>query len=158
VLKLGIAAPALTSLASAATFAPPLPDELALELAPTPALVEAAGLAAAGLLELELDEQAASSSAAPTAVIPNATRSARGWGLSCLSAGLKRFMRPRIYHTGFDRTTSGVRFDPAGKIVNSRPVVIASRSGDYRQTLIRRRRMLSPRHIVTRQTERVFKE
>jgi len=39
---------------------------------------------------------------------------------------------------------------PAGKIVNSRPVVIASRSGHYRQTPIRQRGMLSPRHIVTR--------
>ena len=66
---------------------------------------EVAGvLAGAELLEVELDEQAARSSAAPTAVIPNATRSARGLGLSSLPSGLKRFMRPRIYHTGFDRT------------------------------------------------------
>src|SRR3984885_1932975 len=63
-----------------------------------------------GVLEL-LDEQAARSSAAPTAVIPNATRNARGLGLSCLPSGLKRFMRPRIYHTGFDRTSPGARFD-----------------------------------------------
>src|SRR3984885_7962505 len=63
-----------------------------------------------GVLEL-LDEQAARSSAAPTAVIPNATRSARGLGLSCLPSGLKRFMRPRIYHTGFDRTSPGARVD-----------------------------------------------
>ena len=63
---------------------------------------EGAELAGAGLLEL--DEQAVKSSAAPTAVIPNATFSARGLGLSCLPSGLKRFMRPRIYHTGFDRT------------------------------------------------------
>jgi hypothetical protein len=67
--------------------------------ADAPALVEAAALAGAGLLELELDEHAASSSAAPAAVIPNATRSARRLGLSCLPSGLKRFMRPRIYHT-----------------------------------------------------------
>jgi hypothetical protein len=53
---------------------------------------------AGGVLEL-LDEHAASSSAAPTAAIPNATCSARGLGLSCLPSGLKRFMRPRIYHT-----------------------------------------------------------
>src|SRR5580658_301876 len=59
---------------------------------------------------LELDEQAASSSAAPTAVIPNATRSARGLDLSSLLSSLKRFMRPRIHHqTGFDRTTPGHR-------------------------------------------------
>ena len=58
---------------------------------------EGAELAGAGLLEL--DEQAVKSSAAPTAVIPNAARSARGLGLSCLPSGLKRFMRPRIYHT-----------------------------------------------------------
>jgi hypothetical protein len=70
-----------------------------------------------GVLEL-LDEQAARSSAAPTAVIPNATFSARGLGLSCLPSGLKRFMRPRIYHTGFDRTSPGARFDLADKIVN----------------------------------------
>jgi hypothetical protein len=70
---------------------------------------EGAELAGAGLLEL--DEQAVKSSAAPTAVIPNAARSARGLGLSCLPSGLKRFMRPRIYHTGFDRTSPGVRFD-----------------------------------------------
>src|ERR1700722_11612987 len=62
-----------------------------------------------GVLEL-LDEHAASSTAAPAAVIPNATRSARGLGLSCLPSGLKRFMRPRIYHTGFDRTSPGARF------------------------------------------------
>src|ERR1700679_3669557 len=73
---------------------------------------EVAGeLAGAELLELELDEHAARSSAAPIAAIPNATRSARGLGLSCLPSGLKRFMRPRIYHTGFDRTTPGHRFD-----------------------------------------------
>ena len=52
------------------------------------------------------------------AVIPNATFSARGLGLSCLPSGLKRFMRPRIYHTGFDRTSPGARFDLADKIVN----------------------------------------
>jgi hypothetical protein len=46
----------------------------------------------------------------------------------------------------------------ARAIVNGRPVVIASSSGHYRQTLICRRGMLSPRHIVMRQTERVFKE
>src|ERR1700733_401939 len=63
-----------------------------------------------GVLE-RLDEQAARSSAAPTAVIPNATPGARGLGLSCLPSGLKRFMRPRIYHTGFDRTSPGARFD-----------------------------------------------
>ncbi len=40
-----------------------------------------------GVPELELDEQAARSSAAPTAVIPNATRSARGLCLSCLLPG-----------------------------------------------------------------------
>ena len=97
-LKLGIAAPALTSLASAATFA--LPDDVA-ELAGVELELELElelGLVAELELEL-LDEHAASSSAAPTAVIPNATRSARGLGLSCLLSGLKRFMRPRIYHT-----------------------------------------------------------
>src|SRR5580692_4200401 len=72
---------------------------------------EGAELAGAGLLEL--DEQAAKSSAAPTAVIPHAARSARGLGLSCLPSGLKRFMRPRIYHTRFDRTSPGARFDPS---------------------------------------------
>src|ERR1700722_12846669 len=73
---------------------------------------EVAGeLAGAELLEVELDEHAARGSAAPTAVIPNAPRSARGLGLSCLPSGLKRFMRPRIYHTGFDRTSPGARVD-----------------------------------------------
>ena len=114
---------------------------------------------AGGVLEL-LDEQAARSSAAPAAVIPNATRSARGLGLSCLPSGLKRFMRPRIYHTkgGLTgpRLVSGLI--SAGKIVNIGLVVIASRSGHYHQTLIRPRGMLSPRHIATRRTERVFKE
>src|ERR1700728_3679281 len=76
---------------------------------------------------LELDEQAASSSAAPAAVIPNATRSARGLGLLwVLPSSLKRFMRPRIYHTGFDRTTPGVRVDLATRIVNSLSGKIAS--------------------------------
>jgi hypothetical protein len=62
---------------------------------------EVAEPAGAVPLELEL-EQAARSSAAAAAVIPNATRSPRGLGLSCLSclsSSLKRFMRPRIYHT-----------------------------------------------------------
>ena len=57
---------------------------------------------AGGVLEL-LDEHAAKRRAAPTAVIPNATRAARGLGLPCLpclSSSLKRFMRPRIHHTG----------------------------------------------------------
>src|SRR5580693_2146104 len=91
---------------------PPVVDGLEADAAlDAPALVEAAALAGAGPLELELDEQAASSRAAPTVAIPNAARSARGLGLSCLPSGLKRFMRPRIYHTGFDRTSPGVRFD-----------------------------------------------
>src|SRR5580693_1917715 len=72
--------------------------------------VEAEVEVEAGVLEL-LDEQAARSSAAPAAVIPNATRSAPGLCLVCLLSSLKRCMRPRIYHTGFDRTTPGVRFD-----------------------------------------------
>jgi hypothetical protein len=67
------------------------------------AVLDAAEFEAAGELEgvvLELlDEHAARSSAAPAAVIPSATRSARRLGLSCLPSGLKRFMRPRIYHT-----------------------------------------------------------
>jgi hypothetical protein len=64
-------------------FAPPddaaelLGLELAAALAPEVPVELAAGL------ELELlDEHAASSSAAPTAVSPNATRSARGLDLS----------------------------------------------------------------------------
>src|ERR1700761_1522011 len=47
---------------------------------------------AAALDELELDEQAASASAAPTESTPSAARAARG---ACLLV-LKRFMRPRI--------------------------------------------------------------
>jgi hypothetical protein len=95
----------------AARFEPVVDGLEAAAVLDAPALVEAAALAAAGLLELELDEQAASSRAAPTVAIPNAARSARGLGLSCLPSGLKRFMRPRIYHTGFDRTSPGARFD-----------------------------------------------
>jgi hypothetical protein len=53
-------------------------------------------------LELELldDEHAASSTAAPTAVSPKATRDARGL---CLPS-LKLLMRPRISHPGSDKT------------------------------------------------------
>jgi hypothetical protein len=98
-----------------------LEGELALELV----------LELAVVLEL-LDEHAASRRAAPTAVIPNATRTARGLGLPYLSglpSSLKRFMRPRIHHTGFDRTTPGHRVDLAIRIVNSRAGQITSRSG-----------------------------
>ena len=67
----------------------------ALEAAGPLAPALAGVLAVVELLEL-LDEQAASSIAAPTAVIPNATRVARGLRLLCLPSRLKRFMRPRI--------------------------------------------------------------
>jgi hypothetical protein len=90
-----------TSAASAEMFAPPDDDaELAgAELALEPEL------ALELELELELlDEHAASRTAAPTAVIANATRAARGLCLPCLPSSL-RFMRPRIYHTGSDQTS-----------------------------------------------------
>jgi hypothetical protein len=83
VLKFGIAAAWFTALASAEMFAPPdALDELAAELP-----------AAAGVLD-ELDEQAASSSAAPAESAPSAIRAARGFRLLVLV--LKRSMRPRI--------------------------------------------------------------
>jgi hypothetical protein len=81
------------------------------------------------VLELLLDEHAASSTAAPTAATPNATRATRGLDLPCLLSSLKRFMRPRIRHTGSDRTTPGHRVDLGTRIVNSRAGQIASRSG-----------------------------
>jgi hypothetical protein len=99
VLKLGIAAAAFTWAASAERFT--LEDELLEELG----LVlgdeeeELAGvLAGALLLELLelLDEHAASNSATPAAASPYAMRDARGLRLP----SLKRFMRPRICHTG----------------------------------------------------------
>src|ERR1700733_2627598 len=96
--------------ASSAAMSPLVVDAFEAGAVLGAAEVEAEVEGEAGVLEL-LDEQAASSSAAPTAVIPNATRNARGLGLSCLPSSLKRFMRPRLYHTGFDRTTPGVRFD-----------------------------------------------
>jgi hypothetical protein len=59
--------------------------------------------------ELELlDEHAASSSVAPTATSPYATRVARGFLLPP-GFGLpsrKLFMRPRISHPGSDQTTT----------------------------------------------------
>jgi hypothetical protein len=90
-----------TSAVSAEMFALPLEPELALELDDAGALAAAEldvpELAAAELLELELlDEHAASRTAAPTAVIPNATRVARGLCLPCCPSSFKRFMRPRI--------------------------------------------------------------
>ena len=94
VLKLGIAAAWFTPLASAERFADEPLDELELlPLAVAAALLE--------LLEL-LDEHAASKTAAPAAATPNATRSTRGFRLPVvlLVELLKRFMRPRICHTG----------------------------------------------------------
>jgi hypothetical protein len=82
-------------------FTPELAD--ALELAAADVLELAAllaGVLLAGALLLELlellDEHAASSTAAPVASTPKATRVARGFRLPIL----KRSMRPRICHPG----------------------------------------------------------
>jgi hypothetical protein len=86
VLKLGIAAAWFTALASAATSVPE--DEVPVLAAAPDALVPAEPPGA----EDELDEQAASSSAAPAESTPSATRAVRGNRLLVL----KRSMRPRI--------------------------------------------------------------
>jgi hypothetical protein len=97
VLKLGIAAAWFTALVSAERFALEDVPEL---LADVPVLCGAE-------LELELellDEHAASSTAAPAAAAPNATRDARRFRLPVVKLVelLKRFMRPRICHKRSD--------------------------------------------------------
>jgi hypothetical protein len=89
--------------------APDAAAELAAELAAV--LAAALALVAAGaLLELlfeELDEHAASSSAAPTARIPNAVRAAGRFRLLILS------MHPRIYITGLPEPTQSTHLSGA---------------------------------------------
>ena len=97
-LKLGIAAAWFTALVSPAMSA----------LEDVAELLDDVVLCGAELeleLELELlDEHAASSTAAPAAAAPNATRDARGFRLPVVKPVklLKRFMRPRICHKKSD--------------------------------------------------------
>jgi hypothetical protein len=101
-VKLGTDAAWSTAVWSAVRFAleDELPEGAAELLGDVAELLEDVAEPCGVELELLDDEHAASSIAAPIAVTPKATRDARG---VCLPSP-KPLMRPRICHTGSDKT------------------------------------------------------
>src|SRR5580693_3492520 len=127
----------------------------AVDVAEVELVAAPADVLPAAAFELLDDEQAASRTAAPAAMTPNAARAARGLRLpilkrtgGCPPGRLPCSMRPRI-KSGVYQTTMPTGLISPSEIVNRMTTEIGYRFGLYRPTSVRVGGILSPHHIAS---------